>query len=367
MSLVEIFSGLVDFRLERNKRHRLVDIMVLAVTAFICGAETWEEVEEFGESKQAWFATFLELPNGIPSHDTFNRVFSLLNPAHFEACFLEWIKNIQSHTQGQVIAIDGKTLRRSYDTAKGKPAVHMVSAWASANGLVLGQVKTEEKSNEITAIPLLLEKLALAGCIVTIDAMGCQKAIAAQIQSQDGDYVLALKENHEILHDDVKTYLNHEIDKSANDLSYQESVDAGHGRIETRRCWATENIGWLEAKPLWSGLRSICAVECERIIGDKVSCERRFFISSLPADAALLAHSVRQHWAIENNLHWVLDVAFREDACRVRQGYAAQNMAVARHMVLNLLKQEKMLKRSIKTKRLKAGWDEKYLLAVLGF
>lgn len=365
MSLVDIFSNLDDFRLDRNKRHRLVDIMVIAVTAFICGADAWTEVEDFGEAKQSWFSTFLELPNGIPSHDTFCRVFRLLNPAHFEDCFLRWIESIHHHTEGQVIAIDGKTLRRSYDSLKGKPAVHMVSAWASANGLVLGQVKTEDKSNEITAIPLLLEKLAIAGCIVTIDAMGCQKTIAAQIHDQDGDYVLALKGNHERLHDDVKTYLNHEISQSAKGLSHQEYVHGDHGRIETRRCWATDSIDWLEDKSLWKGLRSICAIECERIVGDKVSCERRFFISSLPADAAILANSVRQHWAIENNLHWVLDVVFREDDCRVRQGYAAQNMAVLRHMALNLLKQEKTLKRGIKTKRLKAGWDEKYLLAIM--
>ncbi len=366
MNLVSIFESLPDFRIDRNKRHRLVDIMVLAVTAFICGAETWGDVEEFGESKESWFKGFLELPNGIPSHDTFCRVFSLLNPAEFEACFLRWIESIHQQTQGEIVAIDGKTLRRSYNTAKGKPAVHMVSAWANANGIVLGQVKTEEKSNEITAIPTLLSKLALAGCIVTIDAMGCQKAIAAQIKEQEADYVLALKGNQESLHDDVKTYLDHAISHK-KPLSYHEEVDKGHGRFETRRCWVTDNIDWLEQKPLWLGLNSICAIECERVVGDKISCERRYFISSLGADAAILANAVRAHWSIENSLHWVLDVVFKEDYCRAREGYAAQNMAVLRHMALNLLKQESSRKRSIKSKRLKAGWDEDFLLAILGF
>lgn len=366
MNLVSIFEDMPDFRVDRNKHHRLVDIMVIAVTAFICGADGWTEVEDFGESKQSWFARFLELPNGVPSHDTFCRVFRLLNPLHFERCFLRWIESIQHQTQGEIIAIDGKTLRRSYNTAKGKPAVHMVSAWANANGLVLGQIKTEEKSNEITAIPELLSKLALGGCIVTIDAMGCQKTIATQIQEQEADYVLALKGNQGHLHDDVKTYLDHAISHK-RPLSYHEEVDTGHGRIETRRCWVTEKIDWLEPKGLWTGLRSICAIECERIVGEKVSCERRYFISSLAADASVLANAVRAHWSIENNLHWVLDVVFKEDYCRAREGYAAQNMAVLRHMALNLLKKENSRKRSIKTKRLKAGWDEAFLLAVLGF
>lgn len=366
MNLVSIFEGMPDFRIDRNKHHRLVDIMVIAVTAFICGADGWTEVEDFGESKQSWFARFLELPNGIPSHDTFSRVFRLLNPVHFESCFLRWIESIQQQTQGEIVAIDGKTLRRSYNTAKGKPAIHMVSAWASANGLVLGQVKTEEKSNEITAIPELLSKLALAGCIVTIDAMGCQKSIATQIHEQEADYVLALKGNQGLLHDDVKTYLDHAISHK-KPLDYHEEVDKGHGRIETRRCWVTEDIGWLGQKRLWAGLRSICVVECERVVSEKTSCERRYFISSLEADAAVLANAVRAHWSIENNLHWVLDVTFKEDYCRTREGYAAQNMAVLRHMALNLLKKENSRKRSIKTKRLKAGWDEAFLLAVLGF
>jgi predicted transposase YbfD/YdcC len=359
---------LKDPRIERNKRHTLIDILCVAICALVSGADNFTEIEEFGKAKIAWLREFLELPNGIPSHDTFGNVFARLCPTQFKECFLTWVRAVFEVTQGQVIAIDGKRLRRSHDRSRGKAAIHMVSAWACANRLVLGQVKTDEKSNEITAIPELLRILELKGCIVTIDAMGTQTAVADQIIAQEGDYVLALKGNQSSLHDEVKAFFADPELARDSDLTVHshETTDGGeHGRVEIRRYRCTSDISWLDENGRWRGLQSICAVESERHIGDEIHREVRHFIGSIPADPKLWADTVRAHWAIENTLHWRLDVAFREDESRVRKGHADENLAILRHVALNLLTQEKSNKRGTQTKRRRAGWDDAYRLKVL--
>ena len=367
VAIVEHFRDIEDPRIDRGKLHNLIDIIAIAICAVICGADTWEDIELFGESKQEWLKQFLELPNGIPSHDTFGRVFSIISPVEFQRSFLNWIKAISDSIEKEVVAIDGKTSRRSYDKNKGKGAIHMVSAWATANRVVLGQVKTEDKSNEITAIPELLDVLALKDCIVTIDAMGCQKNIAAKIIDKDADYILALKGNQGTLHEDIKLFFQDASDTSFKDIrhDFHKTIDGDHGRIETRRFSIVSDIEWLEGKTDWKELKSIGMVESEREIGDKLTKETRYYISSLPGNAKLFGDAVRKHWGIENSLHWVLDVVFREDECRIRKGYAAENFAVLRHIALNLVREEKSIKRGVKGKRLKAGWDNDYLGKIL--
>jgi len=370
-ALIEHLEKISDPRREITKRHKLIDILVIAICATMCGAEAWTEMEEFGEAKEEWLRTFLELPNGIPSHDTFRRVFMRVKPSEFQRSFLSWVKELAGLVKAELVNIDGKHLRGTrsrQDKRDGKEGLRMVSAWASEQRLVLGQVKTAEKSNEITAIPELLRMLEIAGCIVTIDAMGCQKEIAAQIINQEADYVLSLKGNQGTLHRDVAEYFEwaEKIKFKGIEHSFTATIEKDHGRLEERRCWVTEDVEWLLQREAWVGLKSIVMVESVReIIGQTQTTERRYFISSLAADAKEALRCVRGHWAIENSLHWVLDVAFREDACRIREKNAAENMALLRHLVLNLLKQEKSCKRGIKTKRLKAGWDESYLLKVL--
>jgi predicted transposase YbfD/YdcC len=359
-SISDFFSDLTEPR-ESNKRHQLLDIITIALCAVICCADTWEDIEEFGQTKYEWFRTFLELPHGIPSHDTFARVFALMDPHEFQEAFIGWVKSIQVLTKGHVVAIDGKTVRRSHD--KDTSPIHIVSAWAQENRMVLGQVKTDEKSNEITAIPELLRVLELEGCIVTIDAMGCQKAIAETIIEKGADYVLGLKGNQGNLHADVALFFQDCLASAPFD--FHETVDGDHGRIETRRYWTTSDIQWLSDKHLWKKLTTIVMVQRERLTGDKVSNETSYYISSLESNAKELARAIRGHWSIENSLHWVLDIAFREDESRVRKDHAPENLAILRHMALNLLKKETSSKRSIKTKRLKAGWDPEYLRRVL--
>jgi len=369
-TLFDSLSVIRDPRIDRHKRHSLIDILVIALCASICGAEGWEDIEEFGESKHEWFATFLELANGIPSHDTFRRVFLLLDAEEVKVSYLEWIRGAVSLSKGQLVNIDGKKLRGSKNPAGGREALTIVSAWASEQSVVLGQVKCAEKSNEITAIPELLKLLDLAGCIVTIDAMGCQKAIVAEIAESQADYVISLKGNQGTLHREVKEYLDwgERIGFSEIAVDYAETLEKGHGRIERRRCWVSEEINWLSESADWKKLKSVVMVESEReIINGAKTTERRYFISSLEANAANALRAVRGHWAIENELHWCLDIGFREDECRTRSGHAAENLSTVRHLGLNLLKQERTSKRSIKGKRLKAGWDEEYLLKVLNF
>ena len=366
-SLFDTLNQVPDPRLDRTKLHQLVDILVIAVCANICAAETWEEIAEFGQAKESWFRKFLALPNGIPSHDTFRRVFLLISPKKFQETFLLWVRSVAEVTAGEVIAIDGKAARGAR-TSDGKEGLRLVSAWACEQRLVLGQLKTAEKSNEITAIPLLLELLELKGCIVTVDAMGCQTEVAAQIIRQEADYVLSLKGNQGRLHEEVAEYFTWAERINFKDLEYDycATLEKDHGRIEGRRCWVTQDTDWFTEKTAWAGLRSFIMVEAEReVMGRAARVERRYFISSLPADAKQALRAVRGHWQVENSLHWVLDVAFREDACRTRTGHAPENLATLRHIAVNLLKQERSCKLGVKSKRLKAGWDESYMLKVL--
>ena len=370
-TICEHFAALPDPRIDRAKRHELLDLLTVALCAVICGADSWVEVELFGNSKLAWFRTFLSLPNGIPSHDTFGRVFARLDPARFEACFLAWIQGIARRTVGEVIAIDGKTLRRSHDRSAGKAALDLVSAWATTNRLVLGQLAVSAGSNEITAIPELLQVLALDGCIVSIDAIGCQTAIAQTIVERGADYVLSLKANQPTLHDAVETYFA-EVPRDGVRPATQEllrTVDGEHGRIEIRRYWVASDpalLAYLNPVGVWPKLTSVGMVERERrVVGGKTSRERSYYLTSLPAQVKPFARAVRGRWGIENQLHWVLDIAFREDECRVRAGHAAENFAVLRHIALTLLRQETTARCGTKAKRLKAGWDHPYLLKVL--
>jgi predicted transposase YbfD/YdcC len=350
--------------------HVLIEMITIAMCGVICGADSWVEIEQFGRAKESWLRTFLSLPHGIPSHDTFGRVFGMLDPEAFQAGFVSWITAISQITAGEIIAIDGKRLRRSPDGRLGKAAIHMVSAWASENRLVLGQVKTEEKSNEITAIPELLKVLALKGCIVTIDAMGCQTEIAQQIVKAEADYVLALKGNQGTLHADVADLFAYAHDINFQDVAhdFSQTVDKDHGRFEIRSHWTIfepEFIAFADPTSKWANLRSLGMVQAQRWTADKSSLETRYYISSLAGDAAEFGRAVRTHWHIENKLHWLLDVAFAEDLCRVRAGYGAENFGLLRHIALNLLHHETSAKCGLKAKRLKAGWDEAYLLKVL--
>ena len=370
-SILAHFHALDGPRVSPATRHQLLDIVAIALCAVICGADTWVEVEAFGRAKRTWLQTFLALPHGIPpSHDTFGRVFAALDPHQFEAGFRSWVAAVAAVSTGTVVAVDGKTLRRSHDRTQGKAALVLVSAWAAANRLTLGQVAVVPGSNEIPTIPALLQQLALEGSIVTVDAVGCQTAIATQVIAQEADYVLALKANQETLHEAVacRFAAGPAEGWAGSDHDYQRRVEKTHGRREVRQVWAVQDpalIADLDPQGAWPKLRSVAMVVAERRIGDEISRETRSYLSSLPGHAATIGAAVRGHWGIENRLHWVLDIAFREDESRVRQGHADQNLAVLRRLALNLLRQDPTAKMGSKAKRLKAGWDHAYLLTLL--
>ncbi|MBD1822934.1 ISAs1 family transposase [Cyanobacteria bacterium FACHB-DQ100] len=365
--LKSYFSELPDPRVQHSIEHLLIDIVMLTICAVICGAESWVEIENYGLAKQEWLATFLELPNGIPPHDTLERVFARLRPEALQQCFLNWVQAVFEISGGKLLAVDGKTLRGSYERGGKQGMIHMVSAWAVQHRLVLGQRQVNEKSNEITAIPELLSVLDLTGATVSIDAMGCQTAIAAQIVEQQGDYVLALKGNQGNLFEDVVQLFDHARQHLFRGIEHDcyETQDQAHGRKEIRRYWVMGQTEHLIGAENWAKLTTIGCVEAERQIEDKTTCERRYYLLSLPLDARRFAQSVRGHWGIENQLHWMLDVGFREDQARSTLGYSGENLAVIRHLALNLLTQEKSAKGGIHAKRLKAGWDSNYLLKVL--
>ncbi len=361
------FEKIEDPRVDRTKKHNLVDILFIASAAVISGADSFLEIEVYGQRKAKWLKRFLDLPNGIPSHDTFGRVFALIKSEQLQQCFLEWVKSIAKSIGGEVISIDGKTVRRSFDKVSEKSAIHMVSAWANENRIVLGQVKVDEKSNEITAIPKLLKVLDIQNCIITIDAMGCQRSIAKEIKAKGGDYVLSLKGNQGKLKNNVEQFFQYADACSFKDIKhdYHKTFDKDHGRIETREYWCVSDLEWLETRQKWEGLRTIGMVRDHRTIGNNTTVEDRYFISSLEMNAELMGNAIRRHWGIENSLHWVLDIAFREDESRIRKGNAAENFGILRHLALNLLKKDKVTKAGIAAKRKKAGWDDDYLLDVL--
>lgn len=360
------FEALEDPRVERNKLHPLSDIMAIAICGVLAGADTWVDIAEYGKTKETWLRSFLDLPNGIPSHDTFGRVFARLDPEQLQRCFASWVQAMFPQCTTDVIAIDGKTVRRSRDRAGGVPAIHMVSAWAAENRLVLAQLDVDKKSNEITAIPDLLTLLDIHDCTVTLDAMGCQRAIAAQIIEQGGDYVLAVKENQPTLYAEVKATLT--VMQQDGDPRLIEDVkeDSGHDRDEIRHYLVTDAIETLRRSDDWRGLRSMGMVQTTQTRHETPTSGTRYYISSLPAAVERFSHAVRAHWGIENRVHWVLDIAFREDESRVRKDHGAKNFAVLRHIAVNLLRHETSRTGSIKTKRLRTGWDDSYLRTVLG-
>ena len=368
--LITHISKISDPRSALGKRHQLVDIIVIAICGIICGADDWVMIEYFGKAKKEWFESFLSLPHGIPSHDTFGEVFSLINPQEFEKCFMDWVKEIADMTKGQLIALDGKTVRRSHDRTHGKAAIHLVSAWASHNGVVMGHVKVDDKSNEITAIPELLKMLKIEGCIISIDAMGTQKEVVSTILEQKGDYLLAVKQNQGQLFQQIDFAYNLDQKNNFKDAPYDyaKTVEKSHGRIETRQCWVTsdpEYIRYVDPEGSWESLKSIVIVEVTRKERDKTTSQSRYFISSLQVGAAKMMKHIRQHWEIENKLHWSLDVTFNEDQSRVRIGNAPENLALIRKMAFNLLRQNKSKKCGAKTKRMLCGLDTNFLLEVL--
>ena len=377
ISLIEHFENLTDPRVNRTKDHDLIDVLIIAVCTLLCAGESFNDMEDFGQAKQDWFKTFLRLRNGIPSHDTFNRVFAALDPKQFLECFLAWTQSVREAVGQEIVALDGKALRRALN--RDQSVKYIVSAWAEGNGLVLGQLKVADKSNEITALPQLLRVLELSGCIVTIDAMGCQKKIAKEIIEADADYVLALKGNQETVHEEVKTFLDAtlaekqgprwpgaKLSRAAAHLAAMETVEKDHGRVETRRYYQSVELDWFADRPKWEGLQSVGLVEAIREVQGKTTRERRYYLSSLPLGVETFARAVRGHWGVENKLHWTLDVCFREDQSRARAGYADENLATLRRLALNLLKREKTKKRGIRGKMLNASWDHPYLLRLLG-
>lgn len=371
---------LTDPRLKRRRKHELIDVLMIAVTALLCGAENFTHMAQFGQAKEAWLRTFLTLTHGIPSHDTFRRVFMLLSPEKFSEVFLNWTQSLRRAVGAEVVALDGKTVRRSFDAAKRQSAIPLVSAWASTNRLVLGQIKVADKSNEITAVPELLRALELAGCIVTVAALNCQKNIAKEIRAADADYVLALKGNHETAHQEITTFLDAtlaetfaprpvgaKLSAAAATLAGYETVDKGHGRLETRRYYQSAVLDWFADRGAWEGLATVGLVEAVRERRGQQTVERRYYLSSLPLDVQTFARAVREHWGVENQRHWVLDVQMNEDQNRARTGHAAENLGLLRRLVLNQLRRDTRCQTGIKGKQLNASWNHAYLQSLLGF
>lgn len=365
LSLITHFQDLPDPRVNRTKDHQLIDLLVISVCTLLCGGEGFNDMEDFGRAKHDWFKTFLELPNGIPSHDTFNRVFQALDPTSFLECFIRWTRSLRAAVHEEIVAMDGKALRRALKQGKGAPV--LVSAWARENGLVLGQLQVSDKSNEITAVPELLRALELSGCIVTLDAMGCQRNIAKEIKEADAEYVLALKGNQGKAHEEIKSYLDDAIARGAKELVKHETLEKDHGRIEQRTYWQSGQLDWFEDRENWEGLLSVGVVESRRQVGEGPGAvERRYYLSSLAPEPERFARAVRGHWSVENACHWSLDVGLGEDQSRVRAGHAAQNLGTLRRLALNLLKREPTKKRGLKGKQRNASWDHSYLLRLLG-
>jgi predicted transposase YbfD/YdcC len=371
-NLVELFTpffgNLTDPRIDRTKRHALLDMFILALCATLGGANGWADIARFGKAKLDFFRRFLDLPNGIPSHDTFGRVFARLDPASLLTCIQNWLAAFRVKVDRELVAIDGKTMRGSFDTAAGQNPLHVVSAWANAARLVLGQVSVDSKSNEITAIPLLIELLDLKGCIVTIDAMGCQKVIAAAVREHDADYVLTVKDNQPGLLDTVQAAFraHAEADFAAPTVRRFKTVERGHGRHETREYFLAAAPDELLKSGEWKDVCSIGMVQRTRIVDGKESEEILYYVSSLPPKVKTFAEAVRGHWGIENRLHWSLDVTFAEDQSRVRKDHGPANLGMLRRLALSILQQDTSSKDSLRGKRLSAGWDEERLLKILG-
>ena len=368
ISLLEAFRVLPDPRLERSKDHLWDELLFMAVCTMLTGGESFYDMEDFAREREGWLRTFLTLPGGPPSHDTFNRLFQALDPSAFAETFAAWTQGLRAvlpQGEREVVALDGKAARRALNA--GESARCLVTAWATENGLALGQVQVADKSNEITAVPALLRALELTGAIVTADALHCQKNTAKEIKEADADYVLALKGNQGVAHQEVKAYLDEAIARTDPKLATLETIEKGHGRIETRRYWQSADLGWFADRADWEGLASVGVVEATRDIQGKVSCERRYYLSSLPLEVNLFARAVRSHWAIENNLHWSLDVIFGEDQSRARTGFAVANLGLTRRLALNLLRQDKTSTRSIKRKQRQAAFDTAYLKSLLDF
>lgn len=367
ISLVECFSVIKDPRQQSKIEHELIDVLILCILGVICGAEGWQDIEEVGHARLGWLQERGFFKNGIPVDDTIARMISVLDPEALQTSFIHWMKAAEEASDGKVIAVDGKTLRHSYDKKKRKAAIHMVSAFAAENGVVLGQIKVDDKSNEITAIPALLELLDIKGCIVTIDAMGCQEKIAEKIIQKEGDYILAVKDNQKAVHDEIDDFFRTacQFDFQAVAHDYFEENHKGHGRVECRRHWITGCLDTISKPERWSSLKSIGMVEAERYIDGKTSIEIRYFITSIEPDAKVFANAVRKHWSVENQLHWILDVSFREDDSRVRRDNAAENLGVFRHIAINSLRNEKTCKKGIKAKRYKAALQPDYAHVVL--
>jgi len=368
LGVFAFFESVPEPRVERTRLHPLQNILVIALLAMICVGEGWEDMEEFGNAKRDWLGTFLDLRHGTPSADTFRRVLSAVDPKAFNNCFIAWVQALSEGTLGKLIAIDGKTIRHSFDHATGRKALHIVSAWIAENRLTLGQIATEEKSNEITAIPRLLEMLDIRGATITVDAMGCQKAIAEKVVDCGADYVMGLKGNQGTAHKEIAEFFTDARTNGFRDIehTFHEAVDGSeHGRLEVRRTWATQDLNWFADLPKWKNLSSIVMIESERTIGTETSVEHRYYWSSHRVDAETFAAMIRGHWGIENQLHWCLDVGFREDESRVRTDHGPENLALLRKVAMNLAKSERSHRRGIQAKRKLACWNDAYLLKLL--